>query len=129
MKFPFTVKHNGVIYAPGKNVPIGEEPKKENQVEDKTASELSKELKERFDITLAPQVGKAKLLEALAQAEKEALEAEEAQEEPENDEVIEGQLQLDLDEEGTDEEPEIEGSEEEAEESDETFLDKIINEE
>lgn len=111
MVFPFAVKHNGVLYEPGKKVPIGEEPKKEVELEDKTASELSKELKDRFDIDMAPQKGKAKLQEALEEAEKAAKEAEELEEDPE------------VPTEGN-EDPEGEGSEG----NDDSFLDKIINE-
>lgn len=106
MRFPFAVKHNGVIYEPGKVVPIGVEPKKEIEVEDKTASELSKELKERFDIDMAPQKGKAKLLETLEEAEAKAKEEEKVE----------------------DLEP-AEGNEPEPEDNDEeSFLDSIINE-
>ena len=105
MRFPFVVKHNGVLYEPGKEVPIGKEPKKEIEVEDKTASELSKELKDKYGIDMAPQKGKAKLQEALEEAEKKAKEEEEVK---------------DIDE---DEEFEINDNENE-----ESFLDKIINE-
>ena len=114
MRFAFAVKHNGVLYEPGKEVPIGVEPKKELEVEDKTASELSKELKERFNIDMAPQKGKAKLQEALEEAEKAAAneEEEESNEDPESNE---NELELETDE-------ELEGNEEES------FLDKIINE-
>lgn len=126
MRFPFVVKHNGVYYDPGALVPIGEEPVKENQVEDKSASELSKELKEKFGIDMAPQKGKAKLQEALAEAEEQARNEEETEPEAEgseNEEVIQGQLQLDLDQTI---EPEDEEATEDSE--DESFLDKIINE-
>ena len=47
MRFPFAVKHNGKLYEAGLEVPIGKEPVKEIEKEDKTASELSKELKEK----------------------------------------------------------------------------------
>lgn len=111
MRFPFTVKHNGVLYEPGKEVPIGKEPKKELEVEDKTASELSKELKERFDIDMAPQKGKAKLQEALEEAEKKAKELESKEDEDLEDEESE---------EGNDNEN--------PEDDDKSFMDKIINE-
>lgn len=111
MRFPFVVKHNGVLYEPGKEVPIGKEPKKELQVEDKTASELSKELKERFDIDMAPQKGKAKLQEALEEAEKKAKE-------------LESQEDEDLE----DEESEEGNDNENPEDDDKSFMDKIINE-
>lgn len=125
MRFPFVVKHNGVYYDPGALVPIGEEPVKENQVEDKSASELSKELKEKFGIDMAPQKGKAKLREALAEAEEQARNEEETEPEaePQDDDVIQGQLQLDLDQ-----TIEPEGEEATEDSEDESFLDKIINE-
>lgn len=109
MIFPFTVKHNGVLYEPGKRVPIGQEPKKELQAEDKTASELSKELKEKFDIDMAPQKGKAKLQEALEEAEKKAKDLEPE----EDDEELDGEEDLE------DNKPE---------DDDKSFLEKIINE-
>lgn len=113
MKFAFEVKHNGINYKPGQIVPIGKEPVKENEIADKTASELSKELKERFDIDMAPQKGKAKLLEALEEAEKAAAEEviiEGVDEIPEGAEVVEG-IEIEV----------PEGEEE-------SFLDSIINE-
>lgn len=109
MRFPFEVKHNGINYKPGVEVPIGLEPKKELEIEDKTASELSKELKERFDIDMAPQKGKAKLQEALEEAEKKAKEEEELSNSEEEEE---------LESQNNEDENEEEGS----------FLDKIINE-
>ena len=111
MRFAFRVKHNGVIYEAGQEVPIGKEPKKELEVEDKTASELSKELKERFDIDMAPQKGKAKLQEALEEAEKKAKE-------------LESQEDEDLE----DEESEEGNDNENPEDDDKSFMDKIINE-
>lgn len=117
MKFPFAVKHNGVMYEAGKEVPIGKEPVKEIENEDKTASELSNELKERFNIDMAPQKGKAKLQEALEEAEKAAKEAEEAELENEDPEANEEDLE--------NEDPEAEDPEANENES---FLDKIINE-
>lgn len=119
MIFPFTVKHNGVLYEPGKKVPIGQEPIKENEIKDKTASELSKELKDKYGIDMAPQKGKAKLQEALAEAEKaaeEELRAKEAEEEEKD--LTNG----DSEDEGNEDDGEPEGGEEDS------FLDKIINE-
>lgn len=113
MKFPFAVKHNGVLYEPGKVVPIGQEPVKENEIEDKTASELSKELKDKYGIDMAPQKGKAKLQEALEEAK-----AKEESNEDDSD--------LDNgDEDLTNGNPEDEG---EPEGDEDSFLDKIINE-
>lgn len=130
MRFPFAVKHNGKLYEAGLEVPIGKEPVKEIEKEDKTASELSKELKEKYNIDMAPQMGKAKLQKALDEAEKKAKEEElKAKElEPEENE----------DEELEDEDSELDGEEEEEpqdidagepnENEDESFLEKIINE-
>lgn len=119
MKFPFAVKHNGVLYEPGKIVPIGQEPIKENEIEDKTASELSKELKDKYGIDMAPQKGKAKLQEALEEAEKKAKEELESNEDEDSD--------LDNEDELTNGNPEAEG-EGEPEGDEDSFLDKIINE-
>lgn len=135
MRFPFAVKHNGKLYEAGLDVPIGKEPVKEIEKEDKTASELSKELKEKYGIDMAPQMGKAKLQKALDEAEKKAkeevLKANEL--EPEEDEELE-----DGEEELEDENSELDGEEEEEPENidagepnendDESFLEKIINE-
>ncbi|MGM9543504.1 MAG: hypothetical protein ACI3T9_00825 [Romboutsia timonensis] len=118
MIFPFTVKHNGVLYEPGKKVPIGQEPKKELQVEDKTASELSKELKDKYGIDMAPQKGKAKLQEALEEAEKKAKELEPE----EDDEESDGEKDLE------DGEPEEGNEDGNPEDDDQSFLEKIINE-
>ena len=103
MRFAFPVKHNGVLYEAGKEVPIGKEPKVENQVEDKTASELSKELEEKYGIKMAPQKGKKALLEALSEAEVKA-----------------GELSKEEDE-------ELEELEE-SEDNEDDLLNKIINE-
>ncbi len=135
MRFPFAVKHNGKLYEAGLEVPIGKEPVKEIEKQDKTASELSKELKEKYDIDMAPQMGKARLQKALDEAEKKAKEEElKANElEPEEGEELE-----DGEEELEDEDSELDGEEEEEpediddgepnENDDESFLEKIINE-
>ena len=118
MIFPFAVKHNGVLYEAGKRVPIGEEPKKEIEIQDKTASELSKELKDRFGIDMPAQKGKKKLQEALEEAEKaaeeelRAKEAEEAAKANEEEDLENGNPEDEEDGEPTDED---------------SFLDKIIN--
>lgn len=122
MRFAFPVKHNGVLYEAGKEVPIGKEPKVENQVEDKTASELSKELEEKYGIKMAPQKGKKALLEALSEAEVKAGELskeedeEEELEEPEDDEET-GETNEDELEEGSN-----------PEDNEDDLLNKIINE-
>lgn len=123
MRFAFPVKHNGVLYEAGKEVPIGKEPKVENQVEDKTASELSKELEEKYGIKMAPQKGKKALLEALSEAEVKAgelsKEEEEKLEEPEEPE--------DNGETGEANEDELE-EDSNPEDNEDDLLNKIINE-
>lgn len=129
MRFSFPVKHNGVIYEAGKEVPIGKEPKVENQVEDKTASELSKELKEVYGITMAAQKGKKALLEAIEEAKKaKELESKESEEEDlEEDDLEESDEELeDEEEDGNPSEDEFEGEPDEDEETD--LLNKIVNE-
>lgn len=124
MKFPFIVKHNGVEYPAGKEVPIGKEPKAENVIEDKTASELSKELEERFGIKMAAQKGKKALLEALEEAE-----AKELEEDPDAGED-EGDLE-DPEGEGEPEGNSNEGSEDNEDnedDEDQDLLNKIVNE-
>ena len=120
MRFAFPVKHNGVLYEAGKEVPIGKEPKVENQVEDKTASELSKELEEKYGIKMAPQKGKKALLEALSEAEVKAgelsKEDDEELEEPEDDEET-----------GEPNEDELE-EDSNPEDNEEDLLNQIINE-
>lgn len=137
MRFPFAVKHNGKLYEAGLEVPIGKEPVKEIEKEDKTASELSKELKEKYDIDMAPQMGKAKLQKALDEAEKKAKEEESKANELEPEEDEDEELE-DGEEELEDEDSELDGEEEEEpedidagepnENDDESFLEKIINE-
>ena len=137
MRFPFAVKHNGKLYEAGLEVPIGKEPVKEIEKEDKTASELSKELKEKYNIDMAPQMGKAKLQKALDEAEKKAKEEELKAKELEPEETEDEELE-DGEEELEDEDSELDGEEEEEpedidagepnENEDESFLEKIINE-
>lgn len=137
MRFPFAVKHNGKLYEAGLEVPIGKEPVKEIEKEDKTASELSKELKEKYNIDMAPQMGKAKLQKALDEAEKKAKEEELKAKELEPNENEDEELE-DGEEELEDEDSELDGEEEEEpedidagepnENEDESFLEKIINE-
>lgn len=115
MKFDFPVKHNGVIYPAGKIVPIGKEPKKENEVNDKSASEIRKELKEKYHVTKFPSNKKEDLAKMLMEEEAKAKESEVEEEE---DEVEEGSNDL---------EPEKDGEVESNEDS--TLLDKIVNEE
>lgn len=120
-KFPFRVKLNGVVYEAGMEVPIGKEPAKEVEMQDKTATELSKELKERFGIDMAAQKGKAKLEAALKEAEEaEKKRAEESTEE--DDEVKENEEDIENEGEGS------EDNEDSTQDENDSFLDKIINE-
>ena len=122
MRFPFAVKHNGKLYEAGLEVPIGKEPVKEIEKEDKTASELSKELKEKYNIDMAPQMGKARLQKALDEAEKKAKEEELKTKELEPEENEDEEL-----EDGEEELEDIDAGEPN-ENEDESFLEKIINE-
>ena len=123
MRFAFPVKHNGVLYEAGKEVPIGKEPKVENQVEDKTASELSKELEEKYGIKMAPQKGKKALLEALSEAEVKAGELSKE----EDEELEELEESEDNEETGESNEDELE-EDSNPEDNDEDLLNQIINE-
>lgn len=123
MRFAFPVKHNGVLYEAGKEVPIGKEPKVENQVEDKTASELSKELEEKYGIKMAPQKGKKALLEALSEAEVKAGELSKEEEE----ELEELEESEDNEETGETNEDELE-EDSNPEDNEDDLLNKIINE-
>ena len=123
MRFAFPVKHNGVLYEAGKEVPIGKEPKVENQVEDKTASELSKELEEKYGIKMAPQKGKKALLEALSEAEVKAGELSKE----EDEELEESEESEDNEETGETNEDELE-EDSNPEDNDEDLLNQIINE-
>lgn len=126
MRFAFPVKHNGVLYDAGKEVPIGKEPKVENQVEDKTASELSKELEEKYGIKMAPQKGKKALLEALSEAEVKAGELSKEEDE-ELEELEESEDNEDNEETGETNEDELE-EDSNPEDNEDDLLNKIINE-
>lgn len=115
MKFPFAVKHNGILYEPGKEVPIGKEPVKENADKERTVNEIREELK-ALGVTKFTTNKKSDLIALLeekkAEAEAKANEEEEDKnpEEPEEDENPE------------DENPEGEDGEDD-------LMNKIINEE
>lgn len=117
MKFPFAVKHNGILYEAGKEVPIGKEPVKENADKERTVNEIREELK-ALGVTKFTSNKKSDLIALLeekkaeAEAEAKANEEEEAKdpEEPEENENPE------------DENPEGEDGEDD-------LMNKIINEE
>ena len=111
MKYPFPVKHNGVDYEPGQEVPIGVEPVKENALNDMSVAEIRKELTEKYGVEKFPSNKKADLIALLEEA-KANLESTESDEEEE--EEIESES-----------EEEVETEEDE----DSDLLNKIANEE
>lgn len=113
MKFAFPVKHNGVDYEPGQEVPIGVEPVKENALNDMSVAEIRKELTEKYGVEKFPSNKKADLIALLEEA-KANLESTESDEE-------------EVSEEETESESEEEVETEEDEDSD--LLNKIANEE
>lgn len=117
MKYPFPVKHNGIDYEPGQEVPIGQEPVKENADKEITINEIREELR-ALGVTEFPSNKKADLI-ALLEETKANLESTESDEE-EEEEVSEDET-----EEETESEEEVETEEDE----DSDLLNKIANEE
>ena len=107
-KFPFKVKHNGILYAAGKEVPIGKEAKKEDEMADKTATEIRNELKQKYGVTKFKGNSKKDLMEQLIEVEKESKE-------------IAPKPEVELEEESIEEigEPEDDGK---------SFLEKVLEE-
>lgn len=118
MRFAFTVKHNGITYPAGQEVPIGKEVVNHNdEIEVLRATEIREKLK-ALGVTKFPSNKKEDLLKQLKEAEAEAeKKAAEAEKEEEEKKVEEPKT-----------EPEAE-KEEGNEEGDSTLLDKIINNE
>lgn len=116
MKYPFPVKHNGIDYEPGQEVPIGQEPVKENADKEMTINEIREELR-ALGVTEFPSNKKSDLI-ALLEETKANLESTESDEEEEEEEVSE---------EETESESEEEVENEKDEDSD--LLNKIANEE
>lgn len=114
MKYPFPVKHNGIDYEPGQEVPIGQEPVKENADKEMTINEIREELR-TLGVTEFPSNKKSDLI-ALLEETKANLESTESDEEEEE-----------VSEEETESESEEEVETEEDEDSD--LLNKIANEE
>lgn len=110
MKFAFPVKHNGVDYEPGQEVPIGVEPVKENALNDMSVAEIRKELTEKYGVEKFPSNKKADLI-ALLEETKANLESTKSDEE-------------EVSEDETEEETESENEEDE----DSDLLNKIANE-
>lgn len=115
MKYPFPVKHNGVDYEPGQEVPIGQEPVKENADKEMTINEIREELR-ALGVTEFPSNKKTDLI-ALLEETKANLESTESDEEEEEE----------ISEDETESESEEEVETEEDEDSD--LLNKIANEE
>lgn len=115
MKYPFPVKHNGIDYEPGQEVPIGQEPVKENADKEMTINEIREELR-ALGVTEFPSNKKSDLI-ALLEETKANLESTESDEEEEEE----------VSEEETESESEEEVETEEDEDSD--LLNKIANEE
>lgn len=117
MKYPFPVKHNGIDYEPGQEVPIGQEPVKENADKEMTINEIREELR-ALGVTEFPSNKKSDLI-ALLEETKANLESTESDEE-EEEEVSEDETEEETE---SDEEVEIE------EDEDSDLLNKIANEE
>lgn len=66
-KYPFMVKHNGILYEAGKEVPIGVEARKEDEIADKSAKEIREELK-KLGVTKFPSNKKEDLVKQLEEA-------------------------------------------------------------
>lgn len=124
MKFAFPVKHNGVDYEPGQEVPIGVEPVKENALNDMSVAEIRKELTEKYGVEKFPSNKKADLIALLEEKRNESNEEEEDEDESDNsDNDIDSSDDSDLDEEETSNKDENED-----EEDGEDLLNTIINE-
>ena len=124
MKFAFPVKHNGVDYEPGQEVPIGVEPVKENALNDMSVAEIRKELTEKYGVEKFPSNKKADLIALLEEKRNESNEEEEDEDESDNSSDNPNSSDNDhLDE----EEPSNE-DENEDEEDGEDLLNTIINE-
>lgn len=87
MKYPFPVKHNGIDYEPGQEVPIGQEPVKENANKEMTINEIREELR-ALGVTEFPSNKKADLIALLEEtkANLESTESDEEEVETEEDE-------------------------------------------
>lgn len=114
MKYPFPVKHNGIDYEPGQEVPIGQEPVKENADKEMTINEIREELR-ALGVTEFPSNKKSDLI-ALLEETKANLESTELDEE-------------EVSEDETEEETESEEEVETEEDEDSDLLNKIANEE
>lgn len=96
MKYPFPVKHNGIDYEPGQEVPIGQEPVKENADKEKTINEIREELR-TLGVTEFPSNKKADLI-ALLEETKANLESTESEEEEVSEEETESEEEVETEE-------------------------------
>lgn len=99
MKFAFPVKHNGVDYEPGQEVPIGVEPVKENALNDMSVAEIRKELTEKYGVEKFPSNKKADLINLLEEKRNESSEEENEDESDNSDNDIDSSDDDNLDEE------------------------------
>lgn len=121
MKFAFPVKHNGVDYEPGQEVPIGVEPVKENALNDMSVAEIRKELTEKYGVEKFPSNKKADLIALLEEKRNGSNEEEDEDESDNSDDTIDSSDNDNLDEDET-------SNEDEDEEDGEDLLNTIINE-
>lgn len=126
MKFAFPVKHNGVDYEPGQEVPIGVEPVKENALNDMSVAEIRKELTEKYGVEKFPSNKKADLIALLEEKRNESNE-EEDEDESDNSDDNNSSDNDNLDEDETSNEDGA-SNEDEDEEDGEDLLNTIINE-
>ena len=98
MKFAFPVKHNGVDYEPGQEVPIGVEPVKENALNDMSVSEIRKELTEKYGVETFPSDKKADLIALLEEKRNESNEEEDEEEEEVSEDETEEEVETEEDE-------------------------------
>lgn len=96
MKYPFPVKHNGIDYEPGQEVPIGQEPVKENADKERTINEIREELR-ALGVTEFPSNKKVDLI-ALLEETKANLESIESEEEEVSEEESEEEVETEEDE-------------------------------
>ena len=120
MKFAFPVKHNGVDYEPGQEVPIGVEPVKENALNDMSVAEIRKELTEKYGVETFPSNKKTDLIALLEEKRNESNEEEESDNSSDDNNSSDND---NLDEDETSNEDENED-----EEDGEDLLNTIINE-
>ena len=123
MKFAFPVKHNGVDYEPGQEVPIGVEPVKENALNDMSVAEIRKELTEKYGVEKFPSNKKADLIALLEEKRNESNEEEDEDESDNSADDTNSSDNDNLEEDETSNEDENED-----EEDGEDLLNKIINE-